>query len=164
MANASKALPSHDLSVLNQIQDYVGQAAGTQTGAAVKSWNTAKALFSGEMAKAVKGGVASQAEVESLENNFDAASSPSQRAAALQAAAQFLIDRQNAMRDRRDQILGTNSPGTGFFTPRALNQLKSVFDMNGKEMPDAGGASATLGYKPAATPTAGATDFSHLWN
>jgi hypothetical protein len=107
---------------------------GAATSKADTKWTQGVSFVSGEMAKMVKAGVASDSEVKALEDNFNAASSPIDRKAALSNAAEFLYAKVHAYEQQRSQILGAQDPGTSLLTKDAQDALNYVVK-NGGDAP-----------------------------
>jgi hypothetical protein len=114
---------------------------------AVKNWETQTQLFAGELAKLVKGGVASEAEVQGILDKLNASDSKEARNAALQTAGEFLNDRVTALQHKRDDILGAQSPGTSLLTKESQSTLKSLYGRAGLKAPDMAPVGSALGFK-----------------
>jgi hypothetical protein len=99
------------------------------TGAsAVNNWNQAKTFISEEFAKLIKGGVATEGEIDAIQKNLDASLSPRQRNDAIAQAAQFLQGRIGAIEEHRNAVLGDMAAGK----PLMTDESRRVFEATQK--------------------------------
>lgn len=115
---------------INAVSNFFNTATG---GAEVNNWNQAKTLFGLEVAKMVKGGVASEAEAAQIMEPFNAAGSPEQRNAAIVEATKFVYGRIKAIEDNRDRLLGSMSPGTSLMSANGEKIIRTVFGRLARE-------------------------------
>jgi len=88
------------------------------------------------MAKLVKGGVANEGEVRDIVGQLDASKSPTQRAQAIQQAAEFMYGRIQAVEDRGDRVLGSMAPNISLMTKEAQQNLRAAYKLGGRELPN----------------------------
>lgn len=132
---------------LNYAYNTFSKYTGSGDNTALKNWDTQTQLFSGELAKLVKGGVASEGEVSGILDKLNAADTKDARNAALQTAAEFLNDRVSALQHKRDDLLGAQSPGTSLLTQESQNTLKNIYKRAGINAPDLSPVGPALGFK-----------------
>jgi hypothetical protein len=94
----------------------------------LKAWNSGKNLLAGELAKMVKGGVASEAEQREILDNLNP--NDPNRDTALATAGKFMLDKVQGMEDKRDSVLGPASPGTSLLPARSQKQAVRVIGLN----------------------------------
>jgi hypothetical protein len=131
MADISSRLPNN-IGAVNAVENALGSATNTMSAPALKAWNQAKTLLAGEASKMIKGGVASQGEVDDMLSNLNP--NDPNRNVALAKVAAFMNDKVNEMQDKRDSVLGPASPGTSLLSRAAqANALKVIgLDPNNK--------------------------------
>lgn len=138
---------------LNSLINYMSEKTG---GTAAPNWDQATQLFSQEMAKLVKGGVANEGEMRDIMNHLSASKSPEQRAQAIQQAAEFMYGRIQAVQDRGDRVLGGMAPESSLMTQEAEDNLRAAYKLGGRIAPDlrpAKDGSAYVRQSAGASPT-----------
>lgn len=110
--------------------------ANSPAGVAVGNWNQGKVFITQELGKLLKGGVASEGEVKSLEDALNAAGSPAQRNRALFNVADYVEGKIGAMTDRRDRLLGGMAPKTSLMDAEAERNLRAAYGLGGQDAPD----------------------------
>lgn len=133
LMRANSELPGTSFTLLNKAKNALSTETG---GTAVTNWKQATYLFSQEMAKLVKGGVANEGEVRDIVGQLDASKSPTQRAQAIQQAAEFMYGRIQSIEDRGDRVLGSMAPNVSLMTKEAQHNLQAAYKLGGRELPD----------------------------
>lgn len=136
--------------LLNGAYNAYSNATGWGDNKNLTDWKSATQLFSGELAKLVKGGVASEGEVKGILDNLNASNTKEGRNAALQVAGEFLEQRVQALEAKRDDLLGSLSPKTSLLTQNAQSSLANLYKKAGREAPTLAPVGPALGYKRGA--------------
>jgi hypothetical protein len=135
--------------MLNKLSGAMSHQRGV---AAVNNWNQARQLVAEEVAKLVKGGVATEGEVNGLMAQLDAANSPEQRNAAILQLAELAHGRLSAIASHRDQVLGDMGASVQILSPESQRLYDAVQRLSGKA-PASSAAPAAAGrvlrYNPA---------------
>lgn len=183
LMRANDELAGTSFPLINSATNAISTATG---GTGATNWKQATYLFSQEMAKLVKGGVANEGEVRDIVDQLSASKSPRQRDQAIQQAAEFMYGRIQAVEDRGDRVLGSLAPDVSLMTKEAQDNLRKAYKLGGREVPDlkppgdaasylkrvygAGNdettAASSVGgaiERPVQAPQA-TQDFSHLWS
>lgn len=133
LMRANDELPAESsFPLINKAENALATGTGSK---AVTNWNQASYLFSQEMAKLVKGGVANEGEVRDIVSHLNAAASPAQRNAAIQQAAEFMYGRIQAIEDRGDRVLGGMAPDVSLMTNEAQTNLRAAYKLGGRDLP-----------------------------
>lgn len=165
--------------IVNSVMQAVSKNAGS---ASVTQWNQAKAMFSTELAKMIKGGVPGEAEAQEIMHAFDSANSPQQRNAALATAAKFMMSRVDAAENTMQNNLGEIYNGNSVVTGQNQRIVNSIYkNLAHEDLPQWRPANNGRGFTKdlrssfpqlfgdASAPTQsaplsnGPRDFSHLW-
>jgi hypothetical protein len=136
MADASKGIPNHTFASNLPFGNAIDNAANAASNAAtsgtsaqqLKTWNTGKVLLAGELAKMVKGGVASQSEVDDLLGTLNP--NDPNRDISLATAAKFMIDKLDGMQKKRDGVMGSASPFGSLLNRSAQKEATRVMGLN----------------------------------
>lgn len=132
LMRANSELPGTNFPLVNKAENALSTATGKT---AATNWQQATYLFSQEMAKLVKGGVANEGEVRDIIGQLDASKSPTQRAQAIQQAAEFMYGRIQAVEDRGDRVLGSMAPNVSLMTKEAQQNLRAAYKLGGRDLP-----------------------------
>jgi hypothetical protein len=133
MLKANKALNEAGINSSSPLLNRATGALSHQTGKpAFNNWNQAKQLVAEEAAKLVKGGVATEHEVDGLMANLDANLSPEQRNAAIMQLAEFAHGRLAAIETHRDQVLGERGSSVQILSPEARRIYDATQRLSGK--------------------------------
>jgi hypothetical protein len=100
----------------------------TGDAASLKSWNTAKNFLAGETAKMVKNGVASEAETRELLDSLNP--NDPNRDAALATFAKFMVDKTQAMEEKRNSIIGPELGNGSLLNATAQKQARKIIGLN----------------------------------
>jgi hypothetical protein len=152
MLQANKALndsgATSPFPLVNKAKNAISHGSGNS---AVNNWNQAKTYLSEEFAKLIKGGVASEGEIQAIQANLDASLSPQQRNDAIAQAAQFLQGRIDAIDKHRHDSLGEMAGDKSLMSPEAQRILQSTLRLrgNGGGAPAPSASGHVLRYNPA---------------
>jgi hypothetical protein len=152
MLQANKALndsgATSRFTMINKAKNAISHGSGNS---AVNNWNQAKTYLSEEFAKLIKGGVASEGEIQAIQANLDASLSPQQRNDAIAQAAQFLQGRIDAIDKHRHDSLGEMAGDKSLMSPEAQRILQSTLRLrgNGGGAPAPSASGHVLRYNPA---------------
>lgn len=133
LMRANSELPGTNFPLVNKAENALATGTGKTS---VTNWKQATYLFSQEMAKLVKGGVANEGEVRDIVDQLDASKSPAQRAQAIQQAAEFMYGRIQAVEDRGDRVLGSMAPNISLMTKEAQQNLRAAYKLGGRDLPN----------------------------
>lgn len=133
LMRAEKGLPTHDVRLLNSIQNEYNDATGNPS---YNNWTQAVTYVNQELGKMLKGGVASEGEVKQLEDKLKASASPEQRKDAIGQVAEFMYGKLRAFEDRRDSLLGGQSTHQSFLNQHEQDILKRAIQAAGDPVPD----------------------------
>jgi hypothetical protein len=120
LAALSSQLPKH-MGFINQAENTTSSLFNGKTADTLKEWNVAKSKVGAEVLKMVKGGQVNESEANEMLKDLDP-NSPN-RDAAIATLAKLMTDKTQAMEDKRDAILGANSPHTSYLS--ASDQAKA---------------------------------------
>ena len=168
MADLSANLPNHPQAI-NTLENAVTSTANIGDASTLKDWNTAKGFLAGEAAKMVKGGVASEPEVEGMLNSLNP--NDPNRNEALATFAKFMNDKLTALQGQRDDVLGPASPGTSLLNKQQQQQAQRVIGLSKNyPVPDFGAAGGigqmnSASGQPAVqnAPVSQGGNYAHLW-
>lgn len=127
MADVSQKLP-RNMGFVNAGENALSSTFNVGSASALKAWNQAKTLLAGEAAKMIKGGVASEGEVNDMLNNLNP--NDPNRDVALAKVAAFMNDKVEEMQNKRDSVLGPASPGTSLLSAKAQQYAKRVIGLD----------------------------------
>ena len=127
MADISAKLPSHP-SWVNAVENSGSSLLNTGDAPSLTDWNTGKNFVAGELQKMVKGGVASEGEVNSMLQNLSP-NNPN-RNEALATAAAFLTQKIQGIESTRDKVLGSASPHTSLLNAQQQAYAKRVMGLS----------------------------------
>lgn len=138
MMDANADLSGTGVQTYNTVKNYLETKfnGNAPAGSAPSNWDQGKVYVSQELGKLLKGGVASEGEVNALESSLDASKSPDQRAQALSNIADYVYGKIQAMTDRRDRILGGMAPKTSLLDATAQRNLIRAYKLGGQDAPD----------------------------
>lgn len=131
---------------INAGLNWAQKGMSTDTGKALKDWNTGVGLMAAEIQKMVKSGVATEGETRDMLHNLSPDAPAALRNTALAELANFMNDKVQAQENRRDQVLGSLSPKTSFLTKTNQANLRNVMQKGGKEVPELEPPSQSLGF------------------
>lgn len=134
MLDNNKALGGFNgaLSPLNYLKVGAESASGDP---ALARWNSGVNYFSAEGQKLVKGGVATQQEVEDAIAPLKAVKSPEARSAALATAAQFFYGKIEGLEDRLQSIVGAQNAPNSLLSAQAQQNFARAIQEAGLEVP-----------------------------
>jgi polyhydroxyalkanoate synthesis regulator phasin len=150
LADLSDKLPSH-MGFINAGENMASSIFNGDNANTLKEWNVAKSKVAAEVLKMVKGGQINEAESKEMINDLDP-NSPN-RNAAIATLAKLMTDKTAAMEDKRDAILGANSPHTSYLS--ASDQKKAIRLIGLSKNLDLPQFSAPGGYGQAVPGTSG---------
>lgn len=127
MADVSSNLPNMPTG-LNAISNYVQGAANIGDARDLKAWNTGKNMLAGELSKMVKGGVASEGEVNQMLDQLNP--NDPNRNEALARMGQFMMEKVQALESARDNVLGSASPQTSLLTAGQQKMAQRVLGLS----------------------------------
>jgi hypothetical protein len=151
LMRANKGLNDAGINSSNPIMNRAAAAVSNQRGqAAVNNWNQAVHFVSEETAKLVKGGVATEGEVNALLAQLDASKSPEQRNQAVAQLAELAHGRLASLEQQRDDVLGGMASGV----PIMSDESRKLYDATqklrgGQPAPQSGSGQRVLRYNPA---------------
>jgi polyhydroxyalkanoate synthesis regulator phasin len=169
LADLSPKLPS-SYGFVNQAENLASSTFNGKNADTLKEWNVAKSKVAAEVLKMVKGGQINESESKEMINDLDP-NSPN-RDAAIATLAKLMVDKSQAMEDKRDSILGDMSPHTSYLSAsdqkKAIKLIGLSKNLEIPQFSQPGGYGQAVpgappqAQQPASQPSAGG-DFSPLW-
>lgn len=154
LSDLSQKLPDHLSSISGAVTDAAGRLSSTTLGDNLKAWDNDAGLMAAEVQKMIKSGVATEGETDRMLAGLSPDAPKSQRDTALAQLASFMNDKVAQQENRRDLVLGDNSPGTSFLNAAAQDKLRTILQRGNAKVPDLLPPSKTLGMgvRPIAAP------------
>jgi hypothetical protein len=138
--------------LVGHIGDVIAGPA-TQTTPLAGQWNFMRGKLMDEANKLAVGGVPDAKSLAEDVSNMKMTDRLDKQLAIIQQVVNMGMESVKGIRDKRDNIMGANSPGDSMLSQDSLNNIAKVYKYVGQSPPDLGAAAGGKGYTATAQAT-----------